>query len=213
MAIVGASGSGKSTLAHLLLRLLDPDDGVVRLDGHDLRALRLADIRRHVVLVEQEPTLLHATIAENIRYARPDADDDAVARGREAAGIDAVHRAAAGGLTRRSSASAASSCRPASGSGSRSRGRSWPTPRCWCSTSPPRRSTRLPERHVVEGYQAVMRGRTTIVISHRAAVAMAADRVVVLEGARLVETGTPAALARRAARSPGCSAGPPRAGA
>ena len=57
----------------LILRLLDPDSGIVRLDGHDLRDLRLADIRRHVVLVEQEPTLLHATIAENIRYGSADA--------------------------------------------------------------------------------------------------------------------------------------------
>ena len=73
LAIVGPSGSGKSTIADLLLRLLDPDSGAVRLDGHDLRALRLDDLRRHVALVDQEPCILHASIAENIRYARPDA--------------------------------------------------------------------------------------------------------------------------------------------
>ena len=73
VALVGGSGVGKSTIAYLATRLLDPDSGVVRLDGNDLRELTLESVRRHVVLVEQEPTLLHATIEENIRYVRPDA--------------------------------------------------------------------------------------------------------------------------------------------
>src|SRR5207253_2893004 len=67
LAIVGPSGSGKSTIADLLLRLIDPDAGAVRLDGHNLRTVRLADLRRRVALVEQEPCILHATIAENLR--------------------------------------------------------------------------------------------------------------------------------------------------
>ena len=87
VALVGASGSGKSTLAYLLLRLLDADAGVVRIDGHDVRTLKLDDIRRHVVFVEQEPTLLHATVAENIRYARPEASDGDVTRAADAAGL------------------------------------------------------------------------------------------------------------------------------
>src|SRR5206468_5449197 len=88
VAIVGPSGSGKSTIADLLLRLVDPDRGIVRIDGHDLRSLALADLRRQVVLVEQEPCILHATIAENVRYARPGATDAEVA--------DAAQRAALG---------------------------------------------------------------------------------------------------------------------
>ena len=71
LAIVGASGSGKSTIALLATRLLDPDRGTVRLDGIDVRSVALADVRRHIVLVEQEPVLLHASIAENIRYVLP----------------------------------------------------------------------------------------------------------------------------------------------
>ena len=90
LAIVGPSGSGKSTIADLLLRLLDPDRGVVRLDGHDLRTVRLDDLRRHVALVDQEPCILHATIAENIRYARPDATDAEVARGGAAGGARTI---------------------------------------------------------------------------------------------------------------------------
>jgi ATP-binding cassette, subfamily B, bacterial len=78
VALVGGSGVGKSTIAYLATRLLDPDAGVVRLDGRDLRELALESVRRHVVLVEQEPTLLHATIEENIRYVRPGAPVEAV---------------------------------------------------------------------------------------------------------------------------------------
>jgi ATP-binding cassette subfamily B protein len=89
VAIVGESGSGKSTVGELLLRRLDPDSGTVRLDGRDLRTLRLADVRKHVALVEQEPFLFHATIAENIRYARPDASDADVADAARRAGIHA----------------------------------------------------------------------------------------------------------------------------
>ena len=80
VALVGASGSGKSTVADLIARHLDPDAGCLRLDGHDLRTLRLADLRRQVVVVEQEPFLLHASLAE-----RP-----SVNRIREAVGLESV---------------------------------------------------------------------------------------------------------------------------
>ena len=89
VAIVGLSGSGKSTIADLVLRLLDPQAGTVRLDGHDLRTLKLADLRACVALVDQEPAVFHSSIADNIRYAQPSAtatDVDAAAR---SAGLDA----------------------------------------------------------------------------------------------------------------------------
>ncbi|MFN8580680.1 MAG: ABC transporter ATP-binding protein, partial [Gemmatimonadaceae bacterium] len=87
IAIVGASGVGKSTIADLLTRQLDPESGEVRLDGEPLRTLRLADVRRHVVAVEQDPFLFHATIGENIRYARPDASDRELQQVAGAAGL------------------------------------------------------------------------------------------------------------------------------
>ena len=67
LAIVGPSGSGKSTIADLMVRLLDPDAGAVRLDGQDLRTLRLDDLRRAVAVGDQSPCILHASIADNIR--------------------------------------------------------------------------------------------------------------------------------------------------
>ncbi len=71
--IVGPSGAGKSTLADLLLRFHDPESGVISVDGHDLRELRLADLRREIALVEQSPHFFRATVQENIAYGKPGA--------------------------------------------------------------------------------------------------------------------------------------------
>jgi len=87
-AVAGSSGAGKSTIADLLVRFQDPDSGVVRLDGHDLRDLRLAALRGTVALVEQDPFLFHATIGENIAYARPEAAQQEI---EEAARGAAIH--------------------------------------------------------------------------------------------------------------------------
>ena len=194
VAIVGASGSGKSTLAYLVLRLLDPDRGVVRLDGHDLRTLRLHDIRRHIVFVEQEPTLLHATVAENIRYGRPDASDAEVTQAAAAAGLETFITRLPEGL-----ATMVGERGLQMSAGERQRiaiARAFlANPSVLVLDEPTAALDPASERQVVESYLAVMRGRTSIVISHRAAVAEAADQVAVVEGSRLVETGPPRVLA------------------
>jgi len=195
VAIVGGSGSGKSTIAHLVLRLLDPDRGTVRVDGHDLRTLRLEDVRRHVVLVEQEPTLLHATVAENIRYVRPDATDEDVRRAAEAAGIaDFI-----AGLPARYD-TVVGERGLALSAGERQRialARAFLAgPAVLVLDEPTAALDPVSERHVIDGYRAVMRDRTTILISHRRELAMSADRVIVLDGARIVEAGPPGELLR-----------------
>jgi ATP-binding cassette, subfamily B, bacterial len=194
VALVGASGSGKSTLAYLLLRLLDPDAGVVRIDGVDVRTLKLDDIRRHVVFVEQEPTLLHASIAENIRYARPDATDAEVTRAAEAAGLGPFLERLPQGL-----ATVVGERGAQMSAGERQRiaiARAFLTePSVLVLDEPTAALDPASERQVIESYLAAMRGRTSIVISHRAAVAAAVDQVAVLDGARLVEAGRPGELA------------------
>jgi ATP-binding cassette subfamily B protein len=196
VAIVGGSGVGKSTIAYLATRLLDPDSGVVRLDGRDLREVTLASVRRHVVLVEQEPTLLHATIAENIRYVKADATLPEVKSAADAAGIAAfIERlpqaydtvvgerglALSAGERQRVALARAFLANPA----------------VLVLDEPTAALDAVAQRQVIDGYRSVMRGRTTILITHRREVAMAADLVVVLEGARVVDAGPPRELAAR----------------
>lgn len=196
LAIVGASGTGKSTIAFLAARLLDPDRGAVLLDGHDLRTLRLHDVRRHVVLVEQEPLLLHGTIAENIRYVRPDASDDRVRSAAANAGIASFVESLPDGYR-----TIVGERGLALSAGERQRiaiARAFlADPVVLVLDEPTAALDPVSERLVIEGYESVMRGRTTLLISHRRDLAMRADRVVVLDGASITEIGAPHELAVR----------------
>lgn len=205
VAIVGASGSGKSTIAALALRLIDPDTGTVRLDGVDLRDIRLADLRRHVVLVEQEPVLLHATIAENLRYGLVDDDraplspveqQAALRKAAEAAGVAAFIQS----LPKQYDTVVGERGLQLS-AGERQRlalARAFlANPSVLVLDEPTAALDPVSERAVVDGYRAVMRGRTTLIISHRRDVAMSADHVVVLHGARAVQVGRPDELILR----------------
>ena len=87
-AILGPSGVGKSTLADLMVRYLDPDQGRILLDGRDIREVRLRDLREHIMLVDQTPYLFHASIAENIAYARAGATQQEIEAAGSAAGLD-----------------------------------------------------------------------------------------------------------------------------
>jgi ATP-binding cassette, subfamily B, bacterial len=193
LAIAGASGSGKSTIADLLVRLLDPDSGVVRLDGHDLRSLRIADVRRHVQIVDQDPVLFYASIEENVKYGNPAASEDDLRRVLEAAGLLRFISTLPEGVR-----TLVGDRGLALSAGERQRvilARAFlAAPSVLVLDEPSAALDPALERQVIAGYRAVMRGRTVIVISHRLDVVRAADRVVVLDGARVVESGTPEML-------------------
>jgi ATP-binding cassette, subfamily B, bacterial len=202
LAIVGPSGSGKSTIADLIVRLLDPDSGTVRVDGTDVSRLRLADLRRHIAVVEQEPCLFHATIAENIRYARPDASDADVAEAARQASLEPFilrlpeqydtvvgerGLALSAGERQRIAVARALLTNPA----------------VLILDEPTAALDPVNERAVAEGFERVMHGRTTIVITHRSELARRADRVIALDagaGRPLVE---PAEAIRSGPTGPG----------
>jgi ATP-binding cassette subfamily B protein len=196
IALVGGSGVGKSTIAYLATRLLDPDAGVVRFDGQDVRTLTLESVRRHVVLVEQEPTLLHATVEENIRYVRPGATTEDVRNAAEAAGIARFIQGLPDGY-----ATIVGERGLAVSAGERQRialARAFlADPAVLVMDEPTAALDAIAQRQIIEGSRAVMSGRTTLLITHRREVAMAADHVVVLEGARVVDQGKPRELAER----------------
>ncbi len=199
LAIVGPSGGGKSTVADLALRFLDPDAGTVRLDGHDLRTLRLRDLRAQVALVEQEPAVFHASIADNIRYARPDATDEEVRAAAGAAGLAGLLASLPDGY-----ATLVGERGAALSAGERQRlavARALLTaPAVLVLDEPTAALDPESEQQVAEGFETVMRGRTTVLITHRAALARRADRVAVLDGARIVEDGAPDELMARGGR-------------
>jgi ATP-binding cassette, subfamily B, bacterial len=190
LALVGPSGSGKSTVADLLLRLHDPDSGVIRLDGHDLRALSLMDLRRHIVIVDQAPFVFNTSIAENIRYARPEASDREIVEAARAAGIDEF----ISNLPEKYQTSVGERGLALS-AGERQRiaiARAFlANPAVLILDEPTAALDPVSERQVVAGYEAVMQGRTTILISHRQQLAARADRIVVLAGAKIAEQGKP----------------------
>lgn len=189
VAIVGRSGEGKSTIGDLLVRQLDVDAGRVLLDGHDLRRVRLADLRRHVVVVDQDPFVFHASIYENIRYARPEATDAEVAGAARAAGLEPLlSRLPDGGATSVGERGRALSA------GERQRvamARAFlADPAVLVLDEATGALDPATEAAVVAGYEALMQGRTTIVITHRLELARRAERVVVLDRGRIIEQGT-----------------------
>lgn len=193
VAIVGASGSGKSTLADLLARLVDPDEGRVLLDGHDLRDVALDDVRHHIGVVEQDPFVFHASVADNVRYARPDASDDEVRGALEAAGLTELLDGMPNGID-----TVVGERGKELSAGERQRlaiARAFLTdPAVLVMDEATGALDPSSEAAVLAGYDRVMRGRTTIVITHRLDLARQADRVVVVERGRIAEDGPPGIL-------------------
>ena len=193
VAIVGASGSGKSTLADLLARLLDPEEGRVLLDGEDVRELALEDVRRHIGVVEQDPFIFHASVADNVRYGRADAMDDEVAAALEAAGLSDLVASMPDGT-----ATVVGERGKQLSAGERQRlaiARAFlADPAVLVMDEATGALDPSSEATVVKGYHQVMKGRTTILITHRLDLARQAERVVVVEEGKIVEDGPPDVL-------------------
>ena len=189
IALVGPSGAGKSTVAKLLLRFHDPGGGAVRLDGHDVRDLQLASLRDNVTVLLQEALVLHGTIRENIAIGREDADEAEIELALMRAHASEFVAALPDGLD----TDVGERGRRLSG-GQRQR---LAIARALIAEAPvlvlDEPSTGLDAEArdaLIEPLRALMRDRTTIVISHDLLTTRDADRIVVLDGGRVVETGT-----------------------
>ena len=192
-ALVGPSGAGKSTIASLISRLYDPDRGQVRLDGVDIRDLRLSDLASHIGVVSQDPHLFHDSIVANLRYARPEASMDEIAEAARAAQILDTIMALPDGFDtmvgeRGYRLSGGERQRVAIARVFLKR------PRVVILDEATSHLDAENEAAVQEALHQLLAGRTSIVIAHRLSTILAADQILVVKEGRIVERGTHASL-------------------
>ena len=195
VAFVGPSGAGKTTASYLVPRLYDTDEGRVLLDGHDVRDLTLSTLGQAVGVVTQESYLFHASVRDNLRYARPDASDDELRSAAEAAHIieridrlddgwdttvgERGYRLSGGEKQRLAIARVLLA-----------------DPRVLILDEATSALDTTSERLVQAALERLMRGRTTIAIAHRLSTILAADAIFVFDRGRVVERGTHSELLR-----------------
>jgi ATP-binding cassette subfamily B protein len=189
VALVGPSGAGKTTVFQLLLRFYDPQEGVVRIDGVDVRSADPREVRRRLAVVPQDPVIFAASVVENVRYGRPEATEDEVRAACEAAyasefilqlpqgyasnlGERGV-RLSGGQRQRLAIARAILADRP-----------------ILLLDEATSALDAASERVVQLALERLMAGRTVLIIAHRLATVRHADRIVVMEQGRLVAIGT-----------------------
>lgn len=193
VALVGPSGGGKSTLAALLMRFYDVSEGAILLDGNELRIITLASLTRQFALVDQETTLFNATIANNIRYGKPDASDEEVKAAAETAFADDFIRELPEGYNTNIGDRGA---RLSGGQRQRiciARALLKDAPILILDEATSALDTES-EKMVQKALDNLMQNRTTFVIAHRLSTILHADTIVVLEKGRIVEYGSHADL-------------------
>jgi len=192
-ALVGPTGAGKTTITHLVARFYDPQQGQILLDGTDLRRLTRSSLARQLGIVFQDTFLFHASIADNLRYARPGASDAELAAAAKAAhlhdficslpaGYDTIvgergHRLSGGEKQRLAIARVILR-----------------DPRIVILDEATSHLDSVSEQHVQAALRPLLRGRTSLVIAHRLSTILAADTILVLDQGRLVAQGTHAGL-------------------
>jgi ATP-binding cassette subfamily B protein len=196
IGLVGHSGSGKSTLVNLICRFYDITEGAIIIDGHDIRSLPIAEYRKHIGLVLQEPFLFYGTIAENIAYGKPDATPaEIVAAARAAHAHEFILRlphgynslvgergqALSGGERQRISIARALLINP----------------RILILDEATSSVDTTTEKDIQKALDNLVRGRTTIAIAHRLSTLQEANRLIVLDRGRIVEIGNHVELMSR----------------
>jgi subfamily B ATP-binding cassette protein MsbA len=197
LALVGPSGAGKSTLANLVPRFYHPSRGRVLLDGHDLETLTLASLRANIALVSQEIVLFNDTVAANIAYGtmNPSSEKDIAIAAEAAHAMEFIRNLPQGMAT----LVGENGVKLSGGQRQRiaiARALLKNAPVLVLDEATSALDTES-ERQVQAALEALMRGRTTIVIAHRLSTVEKADRIVVLDGGRIAESGTHRELLER----------------
>ena len=196
IALVGPSGAGKTTFANLVPRFYDPTAGRILLDGHDLRDLELASLRRHIGIVNQETVLFSGTVQENLLLAKPDATGEEIDAALEAANAkEFVDELPEGLWTEIGERGAVLS------GGQKQRlalARAFlKDPRILVLDEATSALDTRAERRIQQALARLLKGRTSLVIAHRLSTILNADRIVVLENGRIVDVGRHAELLAR----------------